>query len=182
MELNELKSGWQNAGGNYRTEFDLERMAKLNQHPALKRIRTKLIIETIALSFFLVVYYDWFDGDQKPLYANLLLFVAVLFYILNDVIGYISLVKPVMKENLASSLQRLLSRVKRLSVLSLVVSLLYSICLIVFFLSVVTLTKEKNFILLGLILVFTQLMHLSYKQWRKWIKKLEQQISDFTTA
>lgn len=49
MELNELKSGWQNAGGNYRTEADLERMTKLNQHPTLKRIRIKLIIETVVL-------------------------------------------------------------------------------------------------------------------------------------
>lgn len=179
MELNELKSGWQNAGGNYRTEADLERMTKLNQHPTLKRIRTKLIIETIILSFFLVVYYDWFDGGQKPLYANLLLFAGVLLYIFNDVIGYISLAKPVMKENLRSSVQHLLTRVKRLSILSLIVSLLYSVCLITFFLSIVTFTREKSFILLGMILVLVQLTHISYKVWRNWILKLELQVKDF---
>ena len=180
MELNELKSGWQNAGGNYRTEADLERMTKLNQHPTLKRIRTKLIIETILLSFFLVVYYDWFDGDQKPLYANLLLFTGALLYILNDVIGYISLAKPVMKENLRSSVQHLLSKVKRLSMLSLVVSFLYSVCLLTFFLSVITFTKEKSFILLGMILVLVQVTHISYKVWRNWILKLELQVNDFS--
>ena len=179
MELNELKSGWQNAGGNYRTEADLERMTKLNQHPTLKRIRTKLMIETILLSFFLVVYYDWFDGDQKPLYANLLLFAAVLLYILNDVIAYISLARPVMKENLRSSVQHLLSKVKRLSMLSLVVSFSYSVCLLAFFLSVITFTKEKSFILLGMILVLVQVTHISYKLWRNWIAKLELQVTDF---
>ena len=179
MELNELKSGWQNAGGNYRTEADLERMTKLNQHPTLKRIRTKLIIETILLSLFLVVYYDWFDGDQKPLYANLLLFTGALLYILNDVIGYITLAKPVMKENLRSSVQHLLSKVKRLSMLSLVVSFLYSVCLLTFFLSVITFTKEKSFILLGMILVLVQVTHISYKVWRNWIAKLELQVNDF---
>ena len=179
MELNELKSGWQNAGGNYRTEADLERMTKLNQHPTLKRIRTKLIIETIMVSFFLVVYYDWFDGDQKPLYANLLLFTGALLYILNDVIGYISLAKPVMKENLRSSVQHLLTKVKRLSMLSLIVSLLYSACLLAFFLSVITFTKEKSFILLGMILVLVQVTHISYKVWRNWILKLELQVNDF---
>jgi hypothetical protein len=182
MELNELKSGWQNAGGNYRTEADLERMTKLNHHPTLKKIRTKLIIETILLSFFLVVYYDWFDGDKKPLYANLLLFAGVLLYIFNDVIGYISLAKPVMNENLKSSVQLLLSKVKRLSVLSLIVSCLYSVCLITFFLSVVTITKEKSFILLGMILVLAQLTHISYKLWRKWILKLELQVNDFANG
>ena len=179
MELNELKSGWQNAGGNYRTEADLERMTKLNQHPTLKRIRTKLIIETIMVSFFLVVYYDWFDGDQKPLFANLLLFAAVLLYILNDVMGYILLAKPVMKENLRSSVQHLLSKVKRLSMLSLIVSFFYSVCLLAFFLSVITFTKEKSFILLGMILVLTQVTHISYKLWRNWIVKLELQATDF---
>lgn len=179
MELNELKSGWQNAGGNYRTEADLERMTKLNQHPTLKRIRIKMIIETVVLSFFLVVYYDWFDGDQKPLYANLLLFAGVLLYIFNDVIGYISLAKPVMKENLRSSVQHLLSKVKRLSILSLVISFFYSVCLLAFFLSVVTFTKEKSFILLGMILVLVQLTHISYKVWRNWILKLELQVNDF---
>ena len=179
MELNELKSGWQNAGGNYRTEADLERMTKLNQHPTLKHIRTKLIIETILLSFFLVVYYDWFDGDQKPLYANLLLFTGALLYIFNDVIGYISLAKPVMKENLRSSVQHLLQKVKRLSMLSLVVSFFYSVCVLTFFLSVITFTKEKSFILLGMILVLVQLTHISYKVWRNWIAKLELQATDF---
>ncbi|HLP36384.1 hypothetical protein [Lacibacter sp.] len=179
MELNELKSGWQNAGGNYRTEADLERMTNINQHPTLKRIRIKMIIETVVLSFFLFVYYDWFDGDKKPLYANLLLFTGALLYILNDVIGYITLAKPVMKENLRSSVQHLLQKVKRLSMLSLVVSFFYSVCMLTFFLSVITFTKEKSFILLGMILVLVQLTHISYKVWRNWILKLELQVKDF---
>lgn len=179
MELDELKSGWQNAGGNYKTNADLARMTKLNSHPTLKRIRTKLIIETITLSFFLVVYYDWFDGDTKPLYANLLLFAAALLYIFNDVIGYFSLAKPVLKENLTLSVQHLLKKVKRLSILSLFISFFYSVCLLVFFLSIVTFTREKSFILLGMILVLVQLTHISYKIWRNWILKLELQERDF---
>ncbi len=180
MELNELKAGWQNTGGNNKTAAELQRMTKLNNLPALKRIRTKLIIETILLSFFLVVYYDWFDGDQKPLYANLLLFAGVLLYIFNDVIGYLSMAKPVMKENLRQSVQHLLQKVKRLSMLSLIISFFYSVCLLAFFLSVITFTKEKSFILLGMILVLVQLTHISYKLWRNWIVKLELQVSDFT--
>jgi cation transport ATPase len=179
MELNELKSGWQHAGGNEKTEADLKRMTKINQHPTLKRIRIRLIIETILLSFFMVVYYDWFDGDQKPLYANLLLFTGVLLFIFNDVVGYISLAKPVMKENLRSSVEHLLRKVKRLSMLSLIISFFYSICLLAFFLSVITFTKEKSFILLGMILVLVQLTHISYKVWRNWILKLELQVHDF---
>lgn len=114
------------------------------------------------------------------MYANLLLFTGVLLYIFNDVIGYISLAKPVMKENLRSSVQHLLSKVKRLSILSLVISFLYSVCMLAFFLSVITFTKEKSFILLGMILVLVQVTHISYKVWRNWIVKLELQVKDFT--
>lgn len=179
MELNELKSDWHNAGGNYRTETDLQRMTKLNTHPTLKRIRTKLIIETIILSFLLVVYYDWFDGDKKPMYTNLLLFTSILLYIFNNVMGYMALARPIMKENLKSSVQHLLSKVKRLSILSLVISFFYSVCLLAFFLSVITFTKEKSFILLGMILVLVQLTHISYKVWRNWKSKLKLILTDF---
>lgn len=179
MELNELKSGWQNAGNSEKNSSELERMTKISRLPMVKRIRRKLIIETIVLSFFLAVYYDWFDGHQKPLYANLLLSSAVLLYILHDVVGYISLTRPVMNNSLRLSLQQLLVRIKRLSVVSLFLSFVYSVCIIVFFTSVISFTREKSFILLGLILVLTQLAHLSYKLWRSWIKKLELQVSDF---
>lgn len=179
MELNDLKSGWQNAGDNQKTNTELVRMTKLSQLPPIKRIRIKLVIETIVLSFFLIVYYDWLDGHQKPLYATLLLVISAVLYIVNDVMGYISLSRPVMHTNLRLSLQQLLSRVKRLSVISLAVSLLYSVCLILFFASVINFTREKRFILLAIILVLTQFIHLSYKLWRNWIKKLEAQVQDF---
>ena len=106
--------------------------------------------------------------------------MAIYPSIFNDVIGYLSMAKPVMKENLRQSVQHLLQRVKRLSLLSLIISFVYSVCLLVFFLSVITFTKEKNFILLGMILVLVQLTHISYKLWRNWIIKLELQVSDFT--
>ena len=180
MKLNDLKSGWQNAGGAFKSEEDLQRMTRMVNHPSIKRIRTKLVIETIILVFFLFIYYDWFDGNKKPFYANLSLVVGLVLYIFNDVIGYISLDKPVLKDNLLASVEHLLNKVKRLSKLSLVVSFLYSVCLLAFFLSVITFTKEKSFILLGMILVLVQLTHISYKVWRNRILKLELQVKDFT--
>ena len=65
MELTDLKSGWQNAGEAFKNEADLLNMTRITNHPSLKKIRMKLIAETIFLLFFLVIYYDWFDGDKK---------------------------------------------------------------------------------------------------------------------
>jgi hypothetical protein len=179
MELNDLKSGWQNAGGDFKSQEDLQRMTKVTNHPSLKKIRTKLIAETIGLTFFLFIYYDWFDGDQKPLYANLLLAAALLLYICNDVIGYISISSPVMNQNLKLSLRQYLTRVKRLSVYSLIVTVVYSAAILIFFTSVIHVTKEKAFLLLGCAVVLCQMLFISYKSWSKWIKNLKQLINEF---
>ena len=179
MELQDLKSGWQNAGGVSKSETDILHMTKITNHPSLKRIRRKLMIETIMLLLFLVVYYDWFDGDKKPFAVNVLLVSSLLLYILNDVIGYISIARPVRGINLKLSIQNYLMRIKRLSVFSLIISFVYSISIIIFFTSVINFTKEKKLILAGLIIVLFQMFFLSFKTWTKWIKSLKQQVNDF---
>ena len=178
MELKNLKSGWQNAGVALKSEVDILKMTKLTNHPSLKTIRKKLLIETLLLIFLSVVYYDWFDGNKKPFYANLLLITALLLYIANDVIGYISLVRPVRGVNLKLSIEKYLHSIRRLSVFSLGVSFLYSISLIMFFTSVIDFTREKRFILLGMIVILSQAILWSARVWNKRIKTLKQQVKD----
>ena len=179
MELQDLKSGWQNAGGVSKSETDILHMTKITNHPSLKRIRRKLMIETIMLLLFLVVYYDWFDGDKKPFYANAVLIAGLLLYIGNDVIGYIAVVNPISGLNLKLSLAKYVAVIKRLAIFSLVFSFLYSVALIVFFTSVIHFTREKNFLLLGMIIVLFQMVFWSQRIWTKWIKSLQQQVKEF---
>jgi len=178
MELNDLKTGWQNAGVALKNESDILKMTKIRHHPSLKRIRKKLLIETLLLIFVLVVYYDWFDGNKKPLYANLLMVTALLLYIANDIIGYISLVRPVRGINLKLSIEKYLGNIRRLRVFSLSVSFLYSIAFIIFFTSVIDFTREKRFLLLGMIVILFQVMLWSARVWNKRIKELKQQAKD----
>ena len=179
MELNDLKSGWQNAGGEFKSKEDLQRMTKMVNHPSIKKIRTKLVIETVVLVFFLFIYYDWFDGDKKPFYANLSLVVGLLLYIFNDVIGYIAIIRPIRGANLKLSIQNYLMRVKRLSISSIIITSLYSLSIIIFFTSVITFTKEKGFILVFSSVVGCQLILLSFRMWTKWIKNLKLQVKEF---
>ncbi|MEO8413097.1 MAG: hypothetical protein ABI472_05530 [Ginsengibacter sp.] len=181
MELDDLKSNWQNAGGYSKSESDLLNMTKLTHHPSLKKIRIKLIAETIFLVLFLVIYYDWFDGDKKPLYANIILATGLLFYIANDMIGYVAIAKPVSGLNLKLSITNYFARIKRLAIFSLIFSFLYSISLIVFFTSVIHFTREKRFLLLGLVIILFQLMFWSFRVWTRRIKSLQQQVKDFDT-
>ena len=179
MELNDLKSDWKNAGKNFKSEADLRLMTKIVNHPSIKKIRTKLIIEAIVLSFFLFIYYDWFDGDKKPFYANVSLVVGLLLYIFNDVIGYISITRPIKDTNLKLSLQNYLLRIERLSISSVIITFLYSISIIIFFTSVITFTKEKGLILIFSVVLVVQFILLSLRMWAKWIKNLKIQVREF---
>ncbi|MEO7978680.1 hypothetical protein [Flavobacterium sp.] len=179
MELNDLKSDWKNAGKNFKSEADLLLMTKIANHPSIKKIRTKLIIETVVLLFFLFIYYDWFDGEKKPFYANLSLVVGLLLYIFNDVIGYISIIRPIRETNLKLSLQNYLIRIKRLSISSIIITFLYSISIIIFFTSVITFTKEKGIILIFSVVIAVQFILLSSRMWTKWIKNLTLQLKEF---
>jgi len=179
MELQNLKESWQKAGEAFRSEADLQKMTRITHHPSIKKIRTKLIIETIGLVLLLFVYYDWFDGNKKPFSANVLLVSSLLLYILTDVIGYISIISPVRGINLKLSLQNYLVLIKRLSVLSLMVSFVYAISIIIFFTSIINFTKEKKLILLFFTVILFQIIFWSHRIWSKWIKKLKQQIRNF---
>lgn len=179
MELNDLKSNWQNVGGSIKSEAELLNMTKITHHPSLKKIRIKLIAEAIFLLVFLVIYYDWFDGDKKPLYANMVLVTGLLLYIANDIIGYISIAKPISGLNVKLSITNYFTRIRRLAILSLTFSFLYSISLIIFFTSVIHFTREKRFLLLGMTIILFQLMFWSYRVWANWIKSLKQQVRDF---
>lgn len=179
MELNDLKSEWQHAGAASRTEADLQKMTQIMHNPSLKKIRQKLIIESAGLVIFLFIYYNWFDGDQKPFVANMFLVGSLLLYILNDVIGFISLVKLVQGTSLRVSIQNYLETIKRLFVFSVITSALYSISLIVFFTSVINFTEKKKMILGGIIIIMALMIILSIKIWNGRIGKLKQQVKDF---
>jgi len=180
MELNELKSTWHNVNGSVKSETELQKMTKIANHPSLKKIRIKLIAEIIGLSLFSFIYYDWFDGDQKPLYANLLLLSSLLLYISNDITGYMAIIRPVTGNNLKTSIQSYMVRIKRLSVFSSIISFLYGISLIVFFTSVINFTPEKQLILVGIIICLIIMIFSSISIWTKWIKSLSLQVKEFS--
>lgn len=179
MELNEMKSHWQNAGSPSKSEADLQKMTRIMNHPSLKKMKRKLIIESIGLAIFLFVYYDWFDGDKKPFFANMFLAGSLLLYIVNDLIGFISITRLVMGTNLRLSIQNYLKSINRLFVFSMLTALLYSIALVAFFASVINFTEKKMMVLGAIIIILILMTVLSFNIWNGRIKKLKQQVKDF---
>jgi len=179
MEINNIKSIWQNASTNSKSELELKRMTNVINHPSLKKIRTKFLIETISLTFFLFIYYDWFEGNTKPFYLNSLLATILLAYILNDVFGYFLISRPIRGENLKISIEKYYVRIKRLSVYSLSISFLYGTVMIYYFSSGLIFNNKKLFILAGIVIFLLLMTYFSYRTWNRWIKSLKIQVNEF---
>jgi len=181
MEFDDLKSDWQNTGSASIDEKHLRQMTRVSQHPTLKKLRLKMIIEVVLLSMLLFVYYDGFDGAKKPLYANVLLVFAIGCYIANNVIGYIFIKNPVKGNNILLSIQAQAKVLKRLSVLSMLFSFVYAAALLLFFSSSIEFTLKKYLLLATVCVVSVILFFFSFKNWKTKIIHFEKLHEELAT-
>lgn len=176
MELNDLKSEWDNIGGQAKSRADLEAMTRASQ--PIKKIRVRLLIEGVCLLFFLLLYYDWFDGHQKSWEVNALLVLGVLFNLGNNVLGYFYLQLPQKGISVKETLNKYLNRVQRLSFLSKLASAGFLGSVLLFFSSVVQFTPTKYFILLLLFLILSATAYVTHQFWKKRISSLENSVKE----
>src|SRR5688572_10026970 len=108
MEQDPLHSAWQAADAAPKNTTALTAMLREGQHPALKQIRRQLIIETLAFTVFLFLYYNLFDGDRKPLYANILMAAGMLLVIVHNTLGYVFTKRSLKGNNIKQSLEHYL--------------------------------------------------------------------------
>jgi len=182
MEFDNLKSNWKKAGVGKKDRNELLMMTKIKNHPNIKKIRIKFIIETILLVVFLAVYYDGFDGATKPLWANLLLIVAAISYIFVRFIGWLVLKNPVKGDNLKTSLVNFQNKLKRMAISVLVTSFLFGTAIILFFASSIDFTKGKYFILAGMALSLILMVYLSSRNWFKRVDGINTTLLDFNKS
>ena len=178
MENSSLQSPWNDPVGSQKTGKELRSMMREGKHPVLKRIRKQLVIEILAFSAFLLVYYDFFDGHTKPLYANLLLVTAIVLLILYSVFGYILTKQPVAGVNLKQSLNDHLRKMRTYAMVSVAIRSLALVCLLLFFSSTITFNSGKLWLLAGLIIVAAVQMFLLLKMWKGKIWRMREIIAD----
>lgn len=171
--MDALKAAWKGADSNTKSTQDLKGMLKENKHPVLKKIRTQMIIEILAFSAFGLVYYDFFDGHQKPLYANLILASALLLAIVHNVIGYLGARNPVKGNNIKGSLEKYLSDLKVFALLSVLSRIGYATGLLIFFTSVIAITGTKQWLIAGIIAVFLVQAGILVKLWLNRIRGIK---------
>lgn len=170
MNIDELKNDWQN--------FQPENTG-MKEQPMLKKgnnqlnaIRLRLAVEMVSYALFLAVYYTMFDGDKKPLYANLLLVGSFFMVIVHSLTGYLAAKNIISGENILQSMTKFHKKLKGYAMISLLTRTVSLICLLIFFVSSVELNTKKNWILVSLVLLVATQAYINNKIWSDRIKKI----------
>lgn len=179
MNIDDLKSDWQRAGNELLSEKELAMMTRVRNHPSLRKLRIKFMTEIVALIALLLLYYDGFDGAQKPLLINILLVTSIVLYIITNVLGYFQIENPPISGNIREALTGQVHSLRRLAVFSLTSSVVYAIALMVFFTYQMAFTQRKYIILSALILSSILLFYYSWISWQRKIAHFKQLEADF---
>jgi hypothetical protein len=182
MEFDNLKSNWKEAGIGKKTPNELLMMTQIKNHPNIKRVRIKFIIETILIIVFLAIYYDAFDGATKPLWSNLLLIGSTGSFIIVRFVGWLVLRNPINGDNLKTSLITFQNKLRRIAISVLLTSLLFGSAIILFFSSSIDFTGGKYFMLAGMALSLTLLVYLSSRNWFKRVEGINTTLLNFNNS
>lgn len=179
MDIHELKSAWKKSGGSKKNHDELEQMTKINNHPKLSRVRLKLIIESVGLIVLLAFYYDMLDGNDKPIWLNALFITSIVLFIGNGITGYLTLLNPVQGKDIAKSLSKLKTRLKKIRLFSLLTSFVFALTLISFLTLDIQFTTSKFALLAGMIVTLGVMTYLSYNIWSSRLNQIEKSVSEF---
>ncbi|HEY9259547.1 hypothetical protein [Chitinophaga sp.] len=153
--MDPLKAAWDNTPTPSRNTAEIAAIIDQQASPVMRGIRKQLIIELLGYTAFLVVYYDFFDGDKKPFYLNALLVISLLFLLAYNVAGYTLAKNPSMGNSLLESMQRQLQRLKRYALVSVSSRILAFAGIFTFFLAGIHWNSSKyaaiGVIILGII-------------------------------
>ncbi len=180
MELDELKGTWQQAGSSAKSKEELNQMTSLRKNPRLKRIKVRLMIESILTLILIIIAITGLDGGEKPLWINITLVAAGLIYILNRVVGFQKLKSPNLNGTTKSICEAMLEDLKRLSTTSTVSALFLTSALILFLTININFTAQKGYTLVGMIITMFSLIYLSTTVWRRQIDALKSVIDELS--
>lgn len=167
MELENLKSEYQNAGKALLSKENIQKKILENNHPVLKDIRIQLLTETVFWAIFLAVYYNIFDGHLKSPLWNVLLVVSVIFILVHNVLGFQIISNPINGETILESLKNYQIKIKNYAVISIATRVAAIAILLGYFISTIAFTKEKLFSLGFISLIIPVQIYLLHRVWAK---------------
>lgn len=173
--MDPLKSAWDNAPTPDR---DISAIIGKHTSPVLKDIRKQVILEAIGYSIFLIVYYDFFDGDKKPYYLNLLLVVSVLCMLAQSVTGYVLARSPAVEYNLLESMRKKLHNIRKYALISIFTKILAFAGIFAFFLASIHWTQQKYLTLIPLVIIVGVQAYFQWKIWKGRIYRVKQTVEE----
>lgn len=175
--MDPLKSAWDSTPTPSRNTTDITAIVNKQASPVMRGIRKQLIIELLGYTAFLLVYYDFFDGDKKPFYLNALLIISVLLLLAHNVVGYTLAKNPVVANSLLKTMQQQLQRLKRYALVSVSSSVLAFAGIFAFFLAGIHWNNSK-YAAVGVIVIMMILQQFSLRRiWAGRIKRLSDTIA-----
>lgn len=179
MNIDDFKSNWQNKEDQPFNETNIELMTKVNQHPSLRKVKLKLIVEAVLLTALLFLYYDGFDGDKKPFLINALLVASIVLYVVNNMVGYWFLKNPDTGKNFREMAASQKNRLKNISLFSMASSVIYSISLLTFLTSQIVFDQRKYILLAGIVVILVLMLYFSWISWQRKIGHFVQLETEF---
>lgn len=179
MNLNELKSQWNAVEATKKSPNELSVIIAIKEHPELKKIKIRLVIELILLTVYLSIYHNIFDGHDKPDWTNIALISSAVFFIATDFYGWLLLRNPIKKDSITQSLSSFYRSLKVIGFTSPIASLFFGSSIILFFAIPVELTPIKFLILSGMILTLITSIYISGRNWLKKSNRIKEVITEF---
>ncbi|WP_343307313.1 hypothetical protein AAHN97_09315 [Chitinophaga niabensis] len=161
--MDPLKEAWKGAGNTTKSTADIKEMLKENKHPVLKKIRRQMIVEIIGLTVFGLVFYDFFDGHKKPLYAIIILVASLLLVIFHNLIGYFNARRSVRGDNLRVSLEKYEQDLKTFAIVSIFSRVIYTAGLTIYFAWPFNIRLWPVLVLLALVIVQVIIVAIMWK-------------------
>lgn len=179
MELDTLKTAWNTVERPIKSAEEIQKMLKENNHPVLKGIRRQLLIEVICWTLFLLWYYTMFDGDQKPLFINIVLVICVGIALVHNFIGYGLSKYLITGTSVVISLEHYLKRVKLYALTSIFLRVLLMSGFLLFFMYNIIFNSAKYLSLSVVLVLFSIQLILLGRIWMLRLKKLKRTLASF---
>jgi hypothetical protein len=170
--MDPLKSAWNDTPTPSRSLPELQAIVDRQTSPVMKEIKRQLVIEITGYALFLLIYYDFFDGDKKPLYLNALLVTAVLLLLVHNVTGYTLAKTPAAGNNLLESLRKQLRKIKKYAAISVTSRVFAFAGIFSFFLLNIQWNSHKYFALAAIAVLLPLQQYLLRKIWAGRIRRI----------
>lgn len=174
MDFDKLKADWQNQSTSNLNVEQIQELVRAGKHPGLARSRKVLFIESVAWAAFLLLFYDAFDGHEKPWWLNALLVVAFALLLAHHLVGIRLLSKRKANESLASSLAVYRGQLQQFIRLNLIGRVMAMITLLLFFLYGVEWNTKRYIISAGFLGVMAIQFYILSRFWRERLGSLDQ--------